>query len=97
MDMLRKKDKTCRRKYAVLYGFNIDDKDDTGYLALGDNGPRVTKNWLDAARFSLSAEPGKGTPRDWCEFFKGEAALSRWRFHPVTMIDQGEKPKPSRA
>lgn len=42
----------------------------------------------DATEFSLFAEPGHGTPRDWCEFFKTEQGVSNWRFHPVTVTEK---------
>lgn len=74
------------RRFAVLFGFNIDNKDQTGYLKVGETGCMVVKNKCDATKFSLSAEPGKGTPRDWCEFFKTEQDVSNWRFHPITVV-----------
>jgi hypothetical protein len=42
----------------------------------------------DATEFSLSAEPGHGTPRDWCEFFKTEQSVSNWRFHPIIVVEK---------
>ena len=75
----------------MLFGFDVEDKDVLGYLAIGPDGPSVVEDRDRAARFALSAEPGKGTPKDWCEFFKTEPQLSGWRFHPVVLLDQGEK------
>lgn len=76
------------RRFAVLFGFNIGDKDRTGYLKVGKTGCMVVKNRRNATEFSLSAEPGKGTPKDWCEFFKTEQDISNWRFHPVTITEK---------
>ena len=76
------------RRFAVLFGFNIGDKDRTGYLKVGETGCMVVKNRRNATEFSLSAEPGKGTPKDWCEFFKTEQDMSNWRFHPVTVTEK---------
>lgn len=72
----------------MLFGFDVRDKDVLGYLTVGPDGLSVTADRSRAMEFSLSAEPGKGTPRDWCEFFKSEPALSSWRFHPVTLVRQ---------
>ena len=75
-------------KFAVLFGFDITDKDRTGYLKVEETGYTVVDDRHDATEFSLSAEPGKGTPRDWCEFFKTEPNVSNWRFHPITITEK---------
>ena len=80
--------KDAVRRFAVLFGFDIADKDRTGYLKVGETGCTVVENRCDATEFSLSAEPGKGTPKDWCEFFKTEPDLSNWRFHPITIAQK---------
>lgn len=80
--MPRKKKKS---KYAVLFGFDSKDKDRTGYLKVGPDGCSVVENREEASEFSLSAEPGKGTPLDWCRFFRTEPGVSNWRFHPITL------------
>lgn len=76
------------RRYAVLFGFDMNDKDRTGYLKVGETGCAVVDSRRDATEFSLSAEPGKGTPKDWCEFFKAEPGVSDWRFHPVQIMEK---------
>ena len=87
--MLRKKTKKAAiRKFAVLFGFDTGDKERTGYLKVGETGYSVVKNKCDATEFSLSAEQGKGTPKDWCEFFKAEPDISNWRFHPITVTEK---------
>jgi len=80
--------KNSVRRYAVLFGFDLNDKDRTGYLKVGETGCAVVENRRDATEFSLSAEPGKGMPRDWCEFFKTEPGVSDWRFHPITVVEK---------
>ena len=80
--------KDAVRKFAVLFGFNIGDKDQTGYLKVGKVGYTVVKDRHDATEFLLSAEPGKGTPKDWCEFFKTEPDVLNWRFHPITIAEK---------
>ena len=80
--------KDAVRRFAVLFGFDTVDKDRTGYLKVRETGCTVVENRCDATEFSLSAEPGKGTPRDWCEFFKTEPDVSNWRFHPITIAQK---------
>lgn len=76
------------RRFAVLFGFDVGDKDRTGYLKVVDGRCTVVDDKREATEFSLSAEPGKGTPRDWCEFFKTEQDVSNWRFHPITVVEK---------
>ena len=80
--------KDAIRRFAVLFGFDTGDKNRTGYLKVGKTGCAVVENRRDATEFSLSAEPGKGTPRDWCEFFKTEQDVSNWRFHPIIVVEK---------
>ena len=80
--------KDAVRRFAVLFGFDTGDKDRTGYLKVGETGCTVVENRCDATEFSLLAEPGKGTPKDWCEFFKTEPDVSNWRFHPITIAEK---------
>lgn len=83
MKMSRKKKK---EKYAVLYGFNIKNKNKTGYLKIDRDGYSIVQDKSAAAGFSISTESGRGTPEDWCRFFKDEPEISDWRFHPVILI-----------
>ena len=55
--------------YAVLFGFNIKNKNQTGYLCITDNGYKIVNDHMLATKYSLNVKPGKGTPKDWCEFF----------------------------
>lgn len=80
--------KGAARRFAVLFGFDTKDRGKTGYLRAGEAGCSVVEDRRDATEFPLSAEPGKGTPRDWCEFFKTEQGVSGWRFHPVTITEE---------
>ena len=87
--MSRKKTKKdAVRRFAVLFGFDVGNKDRTGYLRVGETGYKIVENRHDATEFTLSAEPGKGTPRDWCEFFKTEPDVLNWRFHPITIAEK---------
>ena len=83
----KRKKKSAVRRFAVLFGFDTGDKDRTGYLKVGETGCAVVKDRRDATEFTLSAEPGKGTPRDWGEFFTTEPDVSNWRFHPITVTE----------
>jgi hypothetical protein len=69
----------------VLFGFNIQNKNQTGYLCVIDNEYKIVNNYTLATKYSLNIKPGKGTPKDWCEFFKNEEKLDQWRFHPVIL------------
>ena len=84
-------------KWCVLYGFNINDKTEVGYLALRDQdelkrNPRlgvyeVVEDESKAKRFpkeNYDSQPGFAPPEKWLEFFKGEDELKDWRFHLVT-------------
>ena len=84
----KRKKKSAVRRFAVLFGFNVSNKDRTGYLTVGETGYTIVENRRDATEFTLSAESGKGTPRDWCEFFKTEPDVSNWRFHPITIAEK---------
>lgn len=77
-----------RRRCAVLFGFDLKDKENTGYLAFEDGKCSITQDRAAAKEFSLSAEPGKGTPADWCEFFKTEPEVANWRFHPIVLLKE---------
>ena len=78
-------------RYAVLFGFDLEDKDRTGYVRAGEKGCSVVDGPEDATEFPLKPD-GEGSPKDWCEFFKGEPGLSGWRFHPVVMSRRPERP-----
>ena len=86
--MPRKRKKGDVRRFAVLFGFDVGDKDRTGYLKIADGKCAVVGDRKEATEFSLSAEPGKGTPKDWCEFFKTEPDVANWRFHPITLVEK---------
>ena len=53
----------------MLFGFNIKNKNQTGYLCITDNGYKIVNDHMLATKYSLNVKPGKGTPKDWCEFF----------------------------
>jgi hypothetical protein len=75
----------------MLMGFNKNDKDETGFLALDKdhvkkNVYKMTKDATEALRFpsiNVNNLSSFGTPKQWLEFFKGEHELSGWKFHLV--------------
>ena len=78
--------KNKKENYAVLFGFNLKDKTKTGYLQITPSGGySIVKDASQASEFSTSVKAGKGSPLDWCEFFKTEPNISDWRFHPVIL------------
>ena len=77
----------------LLMGFNKDNEDETGFLAL-DKDPEskkfyaVTKDKKLALKFpskNVNNVEGFGTPTQWLNFFKNEPELSSWKFHIVKM------------
>lgn len=83
--MARRTRRKARDGYAVLFGFDVRDKERTGYVGEGERGLAVVDDVRKAKTFALSAEPGHGTPEDWRDFFRSEPGLSSWRFHPVVL------------
>ena len=77
-------------KWFVLRGFKIDNKDETGFLAIGkarkDSTYTIVEDVDDAMKFpseNVYRLQGFGTPKQWLEFFKGEPELEDWKFHLV--------------
>jgi len=76
-------------------GYNKEDKNDTGFLAINNlsNGKQLyarTKDWKEALKFpseNVYNVESFGTPKQWLEFFKGEDELSSWEFHLVKTKD----------
>lgn len=92
-------ERSKRRRWCALYGFNINNKDKTGYLGFRDErelraNPRlglykIVKCAEEAAHFPCEnylSNPDFAPPEKWLEFFKKERELSQWRFHLVTRI-----------
>ena len=74
----------------VMHGFKKDDKDTTGFLSIDKSNLKeiykIVDDVDDAMRFpsaNVYNTKGFGTPKQWLEFFKGEEALSEWKFHLV--------------
>lgn len=73
----------------MLMGYNKENRDDTGFLAInhestGKNVYKCTKNRHEALKFpseNVYNVDSFGTPKQWLEFFKGEDELSNWEFH----------------
>ena len=77
-----------KSKMFVMYGFRLDDEDDTAYF--GESNKIVTE--LAAARRFFSkprkGQKGFGTPEQWLEFINSAPDLNQgYRFHlvPVTL------------
>ena len=76
-------------KWFVLRGFKLSNKDETGFLAIDHSSHsrdlyQIVDDVEDAMRFpskNVYGIEGFGTPKQWLEFFKGEEALSDWKFH----------------
>lgn len=83
-----------RRRYAVLFGYDVGDDSSVGYLRIckegerGEYGPYAVVDSAEAAtrfpRFNYDAEAGFWSPDRICEFVNSEPELSgKWRFHAV--------------
>lgn len=72
-----------------MRGYRIGDKSQTGFLSIDKNGKdiyHIVEDIDDALKFpstNVYNVQGFGTPQQWLEFFKGEEALSDWKFHLV--------------
>ena len=86
-----KAQKQPKVKWYVLRGYNIDNKDDTGFLSIDKTGKphqiyKIVESQEDAIKFpseNVYGTKGFGTPKQWFEFFKGEPELEDWKFHLV--------------
>jgi len=78
----------------VLYGFNKNNIDNVGFLALNDRrGPmqssyKITHDINEALKFpkeNIDGNPQFGTPAQWYQFFLKEPSLKNWQFHFVKL------------
>lgn len=82
-------------KWFVLRGFKINNKDETGFLAINKSSTSkdvycIVDSIEDAMKFptkNVYNIKGFGTPKQWFEFFKGESALYDWKFHLMKVAD----------
>ena len=49
----KKTKKDAVRRFAVLFGFDVGNKDQTGYLRVGETGYTIVENRRDATEFTL--------------------------------------------
>lgn len=79
MAIKRTKRTDSRRKYYVLFGFNVEDIDTVGYYS--DNG--IVEDMCDAKRFKRSTLDKE----DWCKFINEDPGLNHgYRFHVVKIL-----------
>ena len=84
-----KTQKKPKVKWYVLRGYNIGNKDDTGFLSIDKTKKshqiyKIVESQEDAIKFpseNVYGIKGFGTPKQWFEFFKGEPELEDWKFH----------------
>ena len=90
---VKSKTLTTDVKWYVLRGYNISNKDDTGFLSIDKAGKphqiyKIVESQEDAIKFpseNVYGTKGFGTPKQWFEFFKGEPELEDWKFHLMTI------------
>lgn len=94
-----------RSKYInefVLLGYNTDDVEKTGFLALNKkqkvftgNLYTITSDIEEALRFpaeNLNGSEDFGTPKQWLDFFNSENSLKKWKFHLLKYaVSEGQK------
>ena len=73
-----------------MRGYRKDNKDEVGFLSIDKNNIKdiykIVDDLEDAMKFpstNVYNTKGFGTPKQWLAFFKGEEALSDWKFHLV--------------
>ena len=72
-----------------MRGYRVGDKSQTGFLSIDKDSKdiyNVVEDANNALKFpstNVYNVQGFGTPQQWLEFFKGEEALSDWKFHLV--------------
>lgn len=70
------------RKYSVLFGFDKDNPDETGFV--GERG--VTKDIFQAVLFerkNYRRIRGWRDPDAWARFFEEETEYNGWKLHPI--------------
>lgn len=78
-------------KWYALMGYNVDDQDDTGLLALdrslsAHSSYKITHDIADALKFpakNINKISSFGDPDQWLDFFSKDPELSSWRFHLI--------------
>ena len=82
----KKQQKTNDVKWFVLRGFNKQDEDKVGFLALDDDNHKysIVDSISEALKLpskNVNNVSSFGTPEQWFDFFKNDDALSDWKFH----------------
>lgn len=90
-----------RRKWCVLFGYNVDNISNVGYLAFTTAEDlktlktskvqtyKIVSDVKDAVHFPCENYSGNkdfAKPEKWLEFFEKEYALRKWKFHLVTRL-----------
>lgn len=76
-------------KWYALHGFKVEDKNETGFLALNTvKSKGGIYKIVDDVKLALKLPSknvkrikGFGTPAKWRDFFNSETELSEWKFH----------------
>lgn len=75
-----------RRRYCLMFGYDIENEDLTGYL--GDD-LKITENQADAKKFwseNYDNQEDFGTPEKWLEIVNEDRKLNHgYRFHLMRM------------
>ena len=75
------------RRYYVLFGFEKENDSNTGFLKIGQPGESLYSAVGDVS--AATRFPEDGIARAW-EFLSSEPGLSKWKFHPVPMVEPAE-------
>lgn len=86
-----KKNAKCNPAQYVMFGFNMNDDSQTGYVGF-DMDPNAKKlcivvdDLASARRFpeeNTNKNPDFGTPEQWLDFFNHDPSYEDWKFHLV--------------
>ena len=90
MSQSLQKSQALDAQWYAMFGFNIGNKDEVGFLSMSKDSRRhmykIVDDAVDAMKFpseNVLSVSGFGTPKQWLEFFKGEPELVDWKFHLV--------------
>lgn len=91
MSQSLQKSQALDAQWYAMFGFNIDNKDETGFLSMSKSREdralyEIVDSIDEAMKFpsiNIYSQKGFGTPKQWLEFFKGEPELVDWKFHLV--------------
>ena len=84
----KKPSKKKRLKIAVLYGFNLQNKEEVGYFGKNLD---IVQERSDAKEFPIKGKKSEdfASPSKWCKFINDDSTLNHgYKFHIVNFYKQ---------